>query len=712
MRTRVVTGIAGMALAGVWFVAAPQAEAGSAPRRSSGKFEPIKVVAARSGVSQPARRLAARQQRVADSGALVEVENRLMLRSEAALAAARSAKIPDLLRFDPVLQTAAPQLSTPNPLFTFDGIDNFDNANAFGFRVLPPDTNGDVGPNHYVQTVNLLVRVFDKAGNPLTPPFKMSSLFAPLGGICATTDSGDPIVLYDPLADRWLLSQFGLPAGLVPPFHQCIAVSQTADPTGAWFVYDFVMPGAKLNDYPHFGVWPDAYYMTDNQFLAPAFFFAGGGVFAFERSKMLAGDPTASFIYFDLELLDPSIGGMLPADLDGAAPPAGTPDYFVYFTALNFGDPQDGLRIFEFRPDFAVPGNSTFTERPESPVAVAAFDPTFNSTSGPCPGSGTGFNSRDDFDQPPLPGNPAASCNARLDAIGDRVLHRLQYRNFGGHESLVVNHSVDVNFTPPTSATGYQGGVRYYELRRPLPGGNFFVNEQATFAPDTDNRWMGSAAMDGCGNLAVGYSVTSASTFPSVRYAGRLASDAPNGLFQGEASLFPGAGSQANSGSRWGDYSGLSVDPSDECSFWYTTEYYKPTDAVGGILCSPTGFFSNACWSTRIGTFRFPTCIANPAVSPTTLWPPNHKLVDVTVSYTAGAGASCSLSVASNEPVTGAGTGNFAPDWIVVDAHHVQLRAERSGQGEGRVYTITITCSDAGGSNTKEVSVTVPHDQD
>ncbi len=610
---------------------------------------------------------------------------------------------------DPVVQMFAPTLAAPSPSLTFNGINNLDNANAFGFRVLPPDTNGDVGPNHYVQIVNLLFRVYNKSGTPLTAPLKLSSLFAALGGICSTNDNGDPVVLYDPLADRWLLSQFAFQTGFPPPYHECIAISKTPNPTGAYFLYDFVTPGNEFPDYPKLGVWPDGYYMTVNQFTngGP---FNGTGAYAFDRKKMLLGNPSASLIYFNLNLAThpEGIGGALPSDLDGPAPPAGTPNTFAYFTAVNFGDPADGLRLFDFHVDFAVPANSTFTERPESsyaaPVPVAAFDPTLNSLSGLC-SVGT-FDFRDDIDQPLIPGNPAASCNAKLDGIADRLMHRMQYRNFGTYESLVVNHTVDVNFTPSVSTTGHQAGVRYYELRR-TGGGPFSVNDQGTFAPDTDHRWMGSAAMDGSGNLAVGYSVSSTITYPSLRYAGRLASDPPGGLFQGEATLWAGAGSQGNAASRWGDYSGLTVDPTDQCTFWYTNEYYNTTNSVGQIPC---GILSTACWSTRIGRFRFPTCIANASVTPSVLWPPNHKLVTVTVNYAAGAGTSCSLDVASNEPVNGTGDGDTAPDWIVLDSHHVRLRAERAGNGTGRIYTITVTCSDNAGSNSADVTVKVPHD--
>jgi uncharacterized repeat protein (TIGR01451 family) len=503
----------------------------------------------------------------------------------------------DEQRIDGAIQPGAPTILsvTPGPALTFDGLSSQDNFNVFGGRVLPPDTNGDVGPNHYVQTVNLLFRVYDKTGTALTPPRKMSSLFTPLGGICSINNNGDPIVLYDPLADRWLLSQFAFTSSAVPPYHQCIAISQTPDPTGSYYLYDFAMPGANLNDYPHFGVWPDGYYMTDNQFLTGGP-FSGGGLFAFDRMKMLVGNPTAAYIYFSL----PNDGGMLPADLDGAnPPPAGTPNYFAEFTSKLFGDPIDGMKIFEFHADFVNPMASTLTLRPESPIPVAAFDPR---TSG----------GRNVVEQPLLSPVPPGTCAGvtspvfpncyALDAIQDRLMFRLQYRNFGSYESLVMAHSVNVSGVAPTTQATHQAGVRYYEFRR--SGGAFGVAEQATFNPDAGsgtaaNRWMPSAALDNSGNLAVGYSVSGLATFPSIRYASRLASDPPNGLFQGEATLVNGTGAQRSASGRWGDYSGLTVDPSDDCTFWFTTEYYTAASQAS----------STAGWLTRIGNFRLPSCV-------------------------------------------------------------------------------------------------------
>jgi len=528
------------------------------------------------------------------------------------------------------------------PILSFDTLSNQDNFTAFGFRVSPPDTNMDVGPNHVVQTVNLLVRVYNKAGAPLTAPFKMSSLFAALGGICSTDDDGDPIVLYDPMADRWLISQFAfLGGGTIPPYHQCVAISKTGDPTGAYFLYDFVVPNNEFNDYPHIGVWPDAYYMTVNQFLngGP---FDGTGAYAFDRAKMLAGDPSAGFVYFNLNLAThpEGIGGALPSDFDGVNPPAaGAPNTFSYFLATEFGDALDALRLFDFHVDFAVPANSTFTERTESPIAVAAFNPL--SPAG-----------RADIRQPA----PATDAHA-VDSISDRLMHRLQYRNFGTHESLVTTHTVNTG-TGTTLAT-YKAGVRYYELRR--SGGTWAVHEQGTFSPDADNRWMGSAALDNGGNLAVGYSVSSLTTFPSIRYAGRLASDPPGGLAQGERSLVAGTGVQRSTGSRWGDYSMLAVDPSDECTFWYTTEYYT----AASQLTSTVG------WLTRIGSFKFDQCTPPPprgtlqgaVTSCSTGLPLGNALVTTTNGFAAStsAGGTYSISLPADTYSVTASKAGYAP---------------------------------------------------
>jgi hypothetical protein len=296
---------------------------------------------------------------------------------------------------------------------------------------------------------------------------------------------------------------------------------------------------------------------------------------------MLVGNPAATYIYFNLNLMNPSIGGLLPADLDGPPPPAGTPGYFAYPLSTVWGDAMNGIRIFEFQPNFVTPASSTFTLHADVPGA--AWDPDM-----------CGY-ARNCIPQPPaVP--PASGTTQPVDAISDRFMHRLAYRHFGTHASMAVAHTVD--------AGGDHAAVRWYELRRPLSPtpGPFAIYDQGTQAPDATHRWMASAAIDAAGNLAVGYSASSTSVFPSIYYAGRLVTDTPGtGLAQGEAVARAGSNSQTTSAYRWGDYSSMSTDPQDECTFWYTQEYYTNTP--------PTCTISNyRCWQTRIVSFKFPNC--------------------------------------------------------------------------------------------------------
>jgi hypothetical protein len=546
--------------------------------------------------------------------------------------------------------TAAANIATPE--LGFDGLSSDDNAAAFGFRVLPPDTVGDVGPNHYVQAVNLLVRVFNKSGTPLTAPFAMSQLFAGVGAPCGTTDDGDPIVLYDQAADRWFISQFVASS----PYHQCIAISTSGDPTGSYHAYAFQMPNNKFNDYPHFGVWPDGYYMTDHQF-TNGISYSGVGAFAFDRTKMLVGDPSASYIYFDLSTND---GGMLPSDWDGTVtPPPGAPNYFAQFTAGEFGDPSDAMVIWEFRANFAQPSLSTFTQH--ATVPVAAFNPTNPS-------------GRLDIEQP-----APSSSSSYLDSMQDRLMNRLQYRNFGTHESLVVTHTVNVG--TGTTVSTHRSGVRYYEFRR-VGAGLWGVNEQATLAPnDGLNRWMGSAAMNGQGDLAVGYSVSSTTVFPGIRYAGRLASDPPGGLTQGEATLIAGAGSQTSTSGRWGDYSSLNVDPTDDCTFWYTQEYYSASSSAG--------------WRTRIGKFKVGNCGPPPAppAAPTNLSATATGSSTIGLAWTDNADNESGFRV---ERCTGAGCTNFAQ---VGQTGTNATSFGDTGLAPGTTYTYRVYAFNSGGNS-------------
>ncbi len=467
----------------------------------------------------------------------------------------------------------------PGPTLTFEGLADVDNLGL----VNPSDSNADVGPNHIVETVNNRVRIYNKTGTPLTPPFLMSDVFAPLGGICALINDGDPVVLYDRIADRWLLSQFAFTATNTPPYHECVAISKNGDPTGEYFLYDFIVDGNNFPDYPHLGVWPDGYYMSTREFFLGGG-FVGVGAVAFDRAKMLVGDPTAGIIQFQNGDFSDSSSGMLPSDHDGLLPPpAGAPNVFAIYTSATFGDPEgDAVRLFNFHADWVTPANSTFLERSESPITVAAFDPR-------------NPNGRTDIEQPA----PSVAAD-RLDSIGDRLMHRVQYFNRGGVESLVTTHTVNVSGGAGTTAATHQAGIRYYEFRKSTPGGMYAVYDQATFSPDAGNgstgtnRWMGSAAIDNQGNLAVAYSASSTTLFPSIRYAGRAFNET-GGLLQGEATMFAGLGSQQASGNRWGDYTSTMIDPSDDCTFWHTNEYY------------PAGL-TQFNWHTRIGAFKFTSC--------------------------------------------------------------------------------------------------------
>ncbi|MFQ5667491.1 MAG: hypothetical protein ACE5I7_13840 [Candidatus Binatia bacterium] len=453
---------------------------------------------------------------------------------------------------DPVLQGSFGEVSAAVPGTSFEGVPNVD-------AVLPPDTNGALGPDHYVQMVNLSFAIFDRSGTELIGPTSINTLWQGFGGACETSNDGDPIVLYDHLADRWLLAQFALPRFPIGPFYLCIAVSVGPDPTGAYHRYAYRFK--KMPDYPKFGVWRDGYYVSFNQFKSGSLSWAGQGVAVFERDRMLAG-LSARAVYFDLFRLDPNLGGMLPSSLEGPSPPAGTSNYYSEVDDDAWGYPADQLQIWEFHVDWSNTGSSTFTQTALLPTA--AFDTNLCGYSRNCI---------------PQPGG------TRVDALSDRLMYRLQFRTFSTHDSLVVNHSVDVDGLD-------HAGIRWYELRNTASGWSIY--QQGTYAPDFDHRWMGSVAMNQNGDIALGYSVSSDTTFPSVRFTGRLDTDPPGEMTQGEGEIIGGTGYQTHSSGRWGDYSSLVVDPIDDCTFWYTQEYYA---TVG-----------SAPWQTRVGSFKLREC--------------------------------------------------------------------------------------------------------
>ena len=428
-----------------------------------------------------------------------------------------------------------------------------------GCNCAPPDTNGYVGLTQYVQIVNKGYQVFDKAtGNSVLGPASIQSLWAGFGGPCQT-GNGDPIVLYDKLANRWLISQF---ASTNSVNRECIAVSTTSDGTGSYNRYDFdLLPfGNNFYDYPKLGSWPDAYYMADNVFDTALTAYLGTQPFAFDRTAMLAGLPAT--------VISPGLVGspannedpLIPSDFDGKIlPPSGAPNTFVEFPD-SIGNNDNTYRSWHFSVGVPFGTGPTFTQVPSPPAAPFTFLTA---------------------------GVPQLPPQTNLDNLADRLMFRLAYRNFGS--PTVPDESVVVNYTV---SSGGVAGIRWVELKD-VTNGPITVRQESTYQPDTTWRWMGSVAMDQSGNLALGFSASDATIHPQIRYATRLATDPLNTL-TAEAHLFDGTGSQSATNSRWGDYSSMTVDPVDDCTFWYTQEYYA-TD-------------SSFNWRTRIGNFKFATC--------------------------------------------------------------------------------------------------------
>jgi hypothetical protein len=469
-------------------------------------------------------------------------------------------RAPDNNPPDSAVQRSAPGGAAPTMMNGgFDGIgQGFSGpAGTFAVNAAPPDTDMAVGPSHIVQIVNSAIAIFDKSGGKLFGPTPTNALWTGFGGGCEANDDGDGVVVYDQAADRFVISQFSVKTA---PFLQCVAVSATSDPKGSYFRYAF--PETDFPDYPKMGVWPDAYYETFNMFSATTGKFVGARACAFDRSNMLAGAPATQVCYQTSK----SFGGLLPASVDGGmAPIAGTPNYVMSF-GLN------RLNLWRFHSGFGTPTTPATPPGFTGPINVTGV----TAFAAACGGGGTCI---------PQPGT-----TQQLDSLADRLMYRLAYRNFGDHESLVLNHSVTVTMGASTTV-----GVRWYEVRAPSTTPT--VAQQGTFAPDAKFRWMGSAGMDRNGDLALGYSLSSSTAKPSIYYTGRLATDPPNTL-QGEAQLLAGTGVQSDSSralSRWGDYASLVIDPSDDCTFWFSTEYIPSN-----------GIFN---WRTRIASFRFPTCV-------------------------------------------------------------------------------------------------------
>lgn len=457
----------------------------------------------------------------------------------------RLTSLPDTV----VQRSAGAEIGTVGRL-NFAGVGQGDYGYKVTFPV--PDSNGAVGATQFVQSVASSIAVFDKSTGALVlGPVSVNSLFQNFGGACETTQAGDSVINYDKQANRWVIGTMAqrLPSGEGFSY-ACIAVSKTSDATGE---YNRYAVNLHTIDYLKIGVWPDGYYLGLNN---PANTTATAC--AMDRSAMLQGNAANSVCF-----TRPGINTLLPSDLDGRTlPPAGSPNYFV--GGINSG--KNVLNLFKFHADFNNPKASTFA----GPIAinVAPYTPS-------CLGGGPGYYRAC---------VPQKGSITKLETLSDRLMYRNAYRNFSDHEAMVVNHSVEV-----TNGNVKTVGVRWYELRS-SGDGNFTVFQQGTYAPDSKSRWMGSIAMDGAGDIALGYGVSSAAMYPGIAYSGRLSTD-PLGVLAGEKLIRGGQTSTTNS--LWGDYTSMSVDPVDDCTFWYTSQYYKS----GQIN-----------WSTQVSSFKFPAC--------------------------------------------------------------------------------------------------------
>jgi hypothetical protein len=496
---------------------------------------------------------------------------------------------------DPVLQKEIMPLVSATPAVSFSGI------SAHGY--VPSDSNLAVGPEHIVEVVNVQHAVYDKSGNTLAGPTSILSLFSSLAGDCSSHTDGDPIVLYDRPADRWVISMIGKGSST---FSECVAVSQTNDPTGAYYLYGYSF-GSNLNDYPKLSTWAtasnSAYLTTFNIFSGTAELFSGAEICGIDRTGALAGNPSAAML---CQMTPETEGSYLPSDMDGPTPPVdATPGLFI--TSQNNNPGQLYLRSLTL--DFSA-GIATLS--PPTTISVAN-DTVACGNGGKCV--------------------PQQGTTQTLDSLGDRLMYRFAIRHFSDHDRAVVNHAVGVN------SSGTPVAIRWYELYD--PAGNVTLNQQGTYAPDSTYRWMASLAEDQFGDIGLGYSASSSTMYPAILFTGRVPTDTL-GTMESEMTILNGTGSQTGSDAyRWGDYTAMQVDPADDCTFWYVDQYQ-----------TVDGSFD---WSTNISSFAFNACTTAPnftvGVSPGSLSIPQggNESTSVTITPVNGFSGNVTLS-ASNLP--------------------------------------------------------------
>ncbi|MBA3704622.1 MAG: T9SS type A sorting domain-containing protein [Bacteroidetes bacterium] len=420
------------------------------------------------------------------------------------------------LEEDPIAQKNNGNRSMMSPIANWDGI---------GGSSDPLDPSGSAGPNHYVQAINVSYRVFDKTGTPLINAKSLSTLWS------GSTNDGDPIVLYDKFADRWFISQFQSSGNKV-----LIAISKTPDPTGAFYTYTFVPASSDFPDYLKFSIWSDGYYMSTN--------FSTKRMVVFERVKMLAGDATARMVVKTMPSI-PEDGFFCPLSTDAAGqlPPSGTHSYMFTFEDDGWASGNtDQIRIYKMTTDWTTPTNTTIVL--DQTLPTQPFDAVL----------GTNWN---DISQ--------KGTTKKIDGIASIFSYRAQYRIWTGYNTVTLCHPVKVN------ATTGQVAIRWYELRQNSSTKAWSIYQQGTYAPDSENRWLGSIAMDDNGNIGIAYAVSGTNTYPSLRYTGRLAGDPLGQMTFTEQTAINGTTAKTNN-NRFGDYSHTSLDP-DGVTFWHTGMY-------------------------------------------------------------------------------------------------------------------------------------------
>lgn len=546
---------------------------------------------------------------------------------------------------DPVWQLKMGSTPAPKaPIVSFEG-----SVSPY----YPPDANGIAGPNHYMQTINSVYAIYSKTGTLLAGPTNLNLLFGNVTG--ATCNDGDPVILYDEQADRWLVIEFSI-CGTND--YMLFAVSQTNDPTGSWHRYSFDVD--DMPDYEKVGIWQDGYYMGTNN--------AGAGkkdIYVFERSKMLLGQ-TAQMVGFDNAWRPTTIDGFMcvpPVDNDGAFAPAGTPGLFITINDDAIAGGSDQLWIYELAVNWTSPASSTFVRAQQ--IAVPAFDSNF----------GTNW---DNIKQP--------GTTRELDAIPQVVMNAPQYRNFGSYQTLVCCHTVDVNNTD-------RAGIRWYELRKTT--GIWALRQSGTYSPDTHSRWMGSIRLNGQNEIGLGYSISSTTVYPGIRYTGQTAAAYLAGagtLDLAEQTITTGTYSQTLY-NRWGDYAGLSVDPSDDRTFWFTNQYIGTSSAR----------------RTRIASFQVGSAPAipdlitqSPLTSPTSVLDGGTTTASCTIYNQGGAaaGASSLKYYLSTDNAYSAGDILLATDAVaalnaLASAAVSELVTIPSGTAAGTYYILFYADADA-----------------